>query len=121
MQSVLHKLGLTGDNPGVFHGEWCGSGAKIDKVSPIDGKKIASFRTASPEEYETAIARAHELPAGKQLGIEVPRNDHRFATLPGEFRQDVFHRDGALGGLRGEGVFGDLAFAGLELGKDISL
>jgi len=60
MQSVLQKLGLTGDNPGVFHGEWCGSGAKIDKISPIDGKKIASFRTASAEEYETAIARAHE-------------------------------------------------------------
>ena len=60
MQSVLRKLDLSEDNPGVFHGEWCGSGAKIDKISPIDGKKIASFRTASPEEYETAIARAHE-------------------------------------------------------------
>jgi len=44
MQSVLKKLGLTEDNPGVFHGEWCGGGAKIDKISPIDGKKIASFR-----------------------------------------------------------------------------
>ena len=60
MQNVLNKLGLTEDNPGVFFGEWCGSGAKIDKISPIDGKKIASFRTASAEEYETAIARAHE-------------------------------------------------------------
>src|SRR6185295_5315197 len=64
---------------------------------------------------------SHELPAGKQLGIEVPRNNHRFAALARELRQDVFHRDGALGGLRGEGVFIDLALAGLELGKDISL
>ena len=60
MQSVLKKLGLAEDNPGVFFGKWCGSGAKIDKISPIDGKKIASFRTASAEEYEAAIARAHE-------------------------------------------------------------
>ena len=60
MQKVLNKLGLTDDNAGVFFGEWRGSGAKIDKISPIDGKKIASIRTASAEEYETAIARAHE-------------------------------------------------------------
>ncbi len=38
MHDVLKKLGLAEDNPGVFFGEWCGSGAKIDKISPIDGK-----------------------------------------------------------------------------------
>jgi aldehyde dehydrogenase (NAD+) len=60
MQNVLNKLGLTEDNPGVFCGEWRGNGAKIDKISPIDGQKIASIRTASAEDYETTIARAHE-------------------------------------------------------------
>jgi len=60
MQNVLKKLGLEEENAGVFDGAWCGSGEKIDKISPIDGKKIASFRTASAEEYERAIARAHE-------------------------------------------------------------
>ena len=51
MQSVLQKLGLTDDNTGVFDGEWRGGGAKIDKISPIDGQKLASVRTASADEY----------------------------------------------------------------------
>ena len=60
MQSVLEKLGLTEDNAGVFDGKWRGGGAKIDKISPIDGRKLASIRTASNEDYEAAITRAHE-------------------------------------------------------------
>jgi L-aminoadipate-semialdehyde dehydrogenase len=60
MQSALEKLGLSDDNPGVFHGEWRGSGSKIDKISPIDGRKLGSVRTASAEDYDTAISRAHE-------------------------------------------------------------
>src|SRR3954470_24542208 len=60
MQSVLEKLGLTEDNAGVFSGEWSGSGAKIDKISPIDGRKLASIRTAGDAEYEKVIARAQE-------------------------------------------------------------
>src|SRR3979409_2219423 len=60
MQSIFQKLGLPDDNPGVFHGEWRGGGAKIDKISPIDGRKLASIRTASDEDYEAAITRAHE-------------------------------------------------------------
>jgi len=31
MQSVLEKLGIRDQNPGVFCGEWRGDGAKIDK------------------------------------------------------------------------------------------
>jgi len=60
MQSVLEKLGLTEDNAGVFDGRWRGGGAKIDKISPIDGRKVASIRTASDEDYEAAITRAQE-------------------------------------------------------------
>src|SRR5512133_678553 len=60
MQSVLEKLGLTDDNAGVFDGEWRGGGAKIDKISPIDGKKLASVRTASADDYDKAISRAQE-------------------------------------------------------------
>src|SRR5438309_11705361 len=66
MQSVLQKLGLTDDNPGVFDGEWRGGGAKIDKISPINGQKLASVRTASADEYDRAISRAHEaFPNGR--------------------------------------------------------
>jgi len=60
MQSVLEKFGIREENPGVFCGEWRGGGGKIDKLSPIDGRKLASVHTASDEDYETAIARAHE-------------------------------------------------------------
>src|SRR2546423_1911387 len=60
MQSVLEKLALGEINDGVFDGKWRGGGAKIDKVSPIDGQKIGTIRTASDEDYKQTIARAHE-------------------------------------------------------------
>ena len=60
MQPVLEKLGLTEVNDGVFDGEWRSGGTKIDKISPIDGRRVASVRTASDDDYNKAIARAHE-------------------------------------------------------------
>src|SRR5215467_12243142 len=60
MQDVLEKLGLTDDNAGVFDGDWRGGGATIDKISPIDGRRLASVRTASDDDYNKAIARANE-------------------------------------------------------------
>src|SRR6058998_616784 len=60
MQPVLEKLGLTDVNDGVFYGEWRGGAAKIDKISPIDGRRIASVRTASDDDYGNAITRAQE-------------------------------------------------------------
>src|SRR2546421_2155764 len=60
MQPVLEKLGITDENPGVFDGEWRGGGAKIDKISPIDGRRVASVRTASDDDYNKAIERAQE-------------------------------------------------------------
>ena len=60
MQSVLEKLDVADESPGVFCGEWRGGGGKIDKISPIDGRKLASVRTASAEDYEAAISFAHE-------------------------------------------------------------
>jgi aldehyde dehydrogenase (NAD+) len=60
MQSALAKLGITEENSGAFCGEWRGGGAKIDKISPIDGRKLASVHTASDDDYETAISRAQE-------------------------------------------------------------
>ena len=60
MQSVLEKLALSEDNAGVFNGEWRGGGTKIDKISPIDGTRIASVRTASDDDYSKTIDRAQE-------------------------------------------------------------
>ncbi len=60
MQSILNKLGLSDDNPGAFAGEWRGGGDVIEKISPVDGKLLARVRSASAEDYEWAIGRAHE-------------------------------------------------------------
>src|SRR5256714_2763184 len=81
MQSVLQKLGLTDDNPGVFDGEWRGGGAKIDKISPINGQKLASVRTASADDYDIAISRAHEAFL-------------KWRTTPGPVRGDTVRRLG---------------------------
>src|SRR5437879_1558341 len=81
MQSVLQKLGVTDDNAGVFDGEWRGGGAKIDKISPINGQKLASVRTASADEYDKAISRAHEASL-------------KWRTTPGPVRGDTVRRLG---------------------------
>jgi len=60
MQPVLEKLGIADDNPGVFFGEWRGSGTKIDKISPIDGRRLASIRSASEEDYDVTVTRGQE-------------------------------------------------------------
>src|SRR3982074_1788479 len=81
MQSVLSKLGISDENPGVFAGEWRGRGEDIQKISPIDGKPLARVRTASPEDYEWAIARAHEAFL-------------KWRTTPGPVRGDTVRRLG---------------------------
>jgi aldehyde dehydrogenase (NAD+) len=60
MQSILNKLGISDDNPGAFAGEWRGGRGDIEKISPIDGKLLARVRSASAEDYEWAVGRAHE-------------------------------------------------------------
>src|SRR5882757_9055464 len=60
MKTPLEKLGLTDDNAGVFDSEWRGGGPTFDKISPIDGRRLASVRTASADDYKKAISRAHE-------------------------------------------------------------
>jgi aldehyde dehydrogenase (NAD+) len=56
--ALLKRLGLRAENPGVFCGEWLGSGPVLKSYSPIDGKELGSVRTATPAEYEKTIDRA---------------------------------------------------------------
>src|SRR5262245_29610550 len=58
MNSLLKRLGLADENPGVFSGEWIGSGTVSQKFSPIDGKVVATVREATADDYETAVSRA---------------------------------------------------------------
>src|SRR5256886_1291991 len=60
MKTPLEKLGLTDDNAGVFDGEWRGGGPTFDKISPIDGRRLATVRSASAEDYEEIVSRAHD-------------------------------------------------------------
>ncbi len=104
MTSVLEKLGIGEENAGIFAGEWRGSGAKIDKISPIDGTKLASVRTASDDDYQTTIARAQEA-------------FEKWRKTPGPVRGDTVRRLGnALRELKHE--LGQLVT--LETGKIIA-
>src|SRR5882724_5894185 len=58
--NVLRKLGLEGDNPGVFCGDWLGSGKALQSISPIDGRMLATIRTATVEQYELTVRRSQE-------------------------------------------------------------
>src|SRR6266478_6576785 len=104
MQSVFEKLALSEENSGVFNGEWRGSGAKIEKISPIDGHKLAIVRTASDDDYQTTISRAQEA-------------FEKWRKTPGPVRGDTVRRLGnALRELKHE--LGQLVT--LETGKIIA-
>jgi aldehyde dehydrogenase (NAD+) len=55
---IFPLLGLTESLPGVFAGEWFGSGPRLEKRSPIDGTFLASVAQAAPEDCGRAVARA---------------------------------------------------------------
>ena len=61
MQDILKRLGVNDTNGGVFIGnQQLGSGEVIDSISPVDGKRIASFQCATSDEADRAIAAAAE-------------------------------------------------------------
>jgi aldehyde dehydrogenase (NAD+) len=62
MHDILKSLGLEDDNSGAWSGRRAlpGRGPTIDSVNPATGKRIASVRTASDDEYEEIIAAARE-------------------------------------------------------------
>jgi len=60
MESWLEKLGIRDVNPGLFDGEWTGTGEVVEQTSPINGKTIAKVCLATAEDYERAVQRAHD-------------------------------------------------------------
>jgi aldehyde dehydrogenase (NAD+) len=55
---VFARLGLTQRASGVFAGEWHGSGASLEKTSPIDGSVLASVTTASQADVGRTVGTA---------------------------------------------------------------
>jgi len=62
IKSVLKNLGLSESNQGVSTGaEWFDTDGKINtSSSPVDGKVIASVKTATLEDYEMVVKKAQE-------------------------------------------------------------
>jgi len=62
MQDILKSLGLADENSGAWAGarELPGSGPVIESHNPATGKRIASVRSASEDEYEQIIGSARE-------------------------------------------------------------
>jgi len=60
MFELPRKLGIQSVNPGGFCGEWIGGGERLESVSPIDGKAIASVAQITPGEYDRIAARTRE-------------------------------------------------------------
>ena len=59
MHDFLDKLGIEDVNLGGFGGEWIGTGAALDVISPIDGNRIATVKQVTEGEYEQIVCRAH--------------------------------------------------------------
>src|ERR1043166_7141240 len=58
--SLLEKLSLQKINPGVFCRQWGGAGPVVEQRTPIDGTVIAQVQTGSEDDYDRAVAHAHE-------------------------------------------------------------
>jgi len=56
----LKDLGLNEENPGVFTGQWGGSGKVVESINPATNEVIAKVRFGSIDDYENAIKAARE-------------------------------------------------------------
>ncbi|EAU84047.2 succinate-semialdehyde dehydrogenase [Coprinopsis cinerea okayama7 len=59
---ILTNLGINPSEelPGVYDGQWRGSGELVSSVCPTTGEVLARVRTASPSEVQEALARTRE-------------------------------------------------------------
>ena len=84
--ALLKKLSLRADNPGVFCGEWLGSGKSLPSLSPSDGRVLATVRTATEAEYERTARRAQEAFRQWQL-VPAPKRGEIIRQLGNALRE----------------------------------
>jgi aldehyde dehydrogenase (NAD+) len=59
LSETLNTLGIEAVNLGTSTGNnWFSNGAKIDSISPVDGKLIGSVTSTTPEDYNNVISEA---------------------------------------------------------------
>ncbi|HSC13912.1 MAG TPA: aldehyde dehydrogenase family protein [Gammaproteobacteria bacterium] len=88
---VFERLGLTAQNPGVFAGEWFGSGAGVEKVSPIDGSVLASVTTGTQADVSRAVGAAQQAFL-KWRDVPAPKRGElvrRYAEALRQHRRDL--------------------------------
>jgi aldehyde dehydrogenase (NAD+) len=56
--AVVRKLGLAGEQPGAFCGEWLAGNKILKSVTPINGELLATVGTATADQYEQVVKRA---------------------------------------------------------------
>ncbi len=84
--ALLKKLGLKSENPGVFCGEWLGSGKLLKSISPVDGRILGTVRTATPPEYERTARRAQQAFRRWQL-VPAPKRGELVRQLGNALRE----------------------------------
>ena len=84
--TVLKALSIHSSNPGVFDGEWSGSGEVLQSFSPNDGKILAEVRTATPAEYERVILRA-QAAFEKWRAVPAPKRGEVIRQLGNALRE----------------------------------
>jgi len=83
---IFAQLGLQESNPCVFAGEWFGSGAWIEKRSPVDGTFLGRVASANREDYERA-ANAARSAAKVWSAVPAPRRGEIVRRLAERLRQ----------------------------------
>lgn len=83
--ATFKALGLGAQNPGVFDGEWSGSGNLLQSFSPNDGTLLGEVRTATASEYERAMQRASAA-FEKWRVIPAPKRGEVIRQLGGALR-----------------------------------
>ncbi len=58
-ERILRAVGIEDVNAGGFAGEWIGSGPELEVSSPVDGRRLATVRQVTEEEYDRIVQRAH--------------------------------------------------------------
>ena len=58
MHDALRALGIEAHNLGGFDGDWIGTGAELEVLTPIDGTALATVRQVTEHEYDHIVDRA---------------------------------------------------------------
>jgi len=78
--NALTRFGIGSDNPGGYCGEWLGGRSRIESVSPIDGRPLASVEQITGREINVIIERAADAFA-RWRDIPAPRRGQVIRAL----------------------------------------